>query len=367
MIRLPEKIRRTLERLVNGLQKKESVYGIGLFGSWSRGDAAPSSDVDLLIVDRDLIDEEFVERLVVGGLHVDLDHVPKKWICDVIPPGLDQKLYEMQILYDRDWSLTNSKMLMTKPYGSADRVQIRTEAHVVDSDIYLSRATSAFARGDYRSACLFASTATESVFRVLVEIAMVPFSNSHAMECLESSTTKLGMHDRFNRFLETSRLYAAESAKDKLKLFKTISNEFSATIKRRPHELKQAQFKVRSNLDYYLNPDFQHGMIMRTSALIDSDKMIEALHYMSGVIMEIIQNTVWLRSSTGKARVDSSILMRSLENLEEKNPRNYKQVVEFLNLDNVEKHDAAHAIKEARETMLVTRRNRKALIEKHLS
>lgn len=52
MIALPEKLRKTLERIVRDLRVREDVYGIGLFGSWSRGDATASSDVDLFILDK---------------------------------------------------------------------------------------------------------------------------------------------------------------------------------------------------------------------------------------------------------------------------------------------------------------------------
>ena len=163
MIKLPEKIRRNLEKIVKEMRIKEDVYGVGLFASWSRGDATKSSDVDLLVLDKGNFNHEFVERIEINGLLIDLDHIPKAWIHGQIPSELDQKLYEMQILYDRDWSLTNTKLLMAKSYGSPERVDIRAEGHVVESDIYLSRATSAFSRKDFQSAQLFAAIALEKV------------------------------------------------------------------------------------------------------------------------------------------------------------------------------------------------------------
>ena len=138
MMRLPEKIRRTLERIVKEMRVKENVYGVGLFGSWSRGDATPSSDIDLLTLDDGSSSYEYTKRIEIRGLLIDLDHIPKRWIQGPIPPEIDQKLYETQILYDRDWSLTNAKLLMVKSYGSLERVEIRTKMHIVDSDVYLS-------------------------------------------------------------------------------------------------------------------------------------------------------------------------------------------------------------------------------------
>ena len=82
---LPEKVRRTLEKVVAKMRVTENVYGIGLFGSWSRGDATTSSDVDLLILDKGNFNYEYVERIEIGGLLIDLDHVPKRWIHGLIP------------------------------------------------------------------------------------------------------------------------------------------------------------------------------------------------------------------------------------------------------------------------------------------
>ena len=194
MLTLPEELRKALERIVGRLKVKEGVYGVGLFGSRSRGDAVESSDVDLFILDGANLAYEYVERALGGAFFIDMDHIPKKWIHGPIPPEIDEELYEMQILYDKDWSLTNTKLLMCKSYCSFERVDIRAEAHVVESDIYLSRATSAFSRGDFRSSCLFAAVALESLLGVFVEATLGPFSNSRFVEILEASCAKLGMN-----------------------------------------------------------------------------------------------------------------------------------------------------------------------------
>ncbi|MCK4482337.1 nucleotidyltransferase domain-containing protein, partial [Candidatus Bathyarchaeota archaeon] len=65
---LPEKIRRTLEKIVREMRIQENIYGVGLFGSRSRGDAAESSDIDLLILDKGNFNHEFVEKIEINGL-----------------------------------------------------------------------------------------------------------------------------------------------------------------------------------------------------------------------------------------------------------------------------------------------------------
>jgi predicted nucleotidyltransferase len=368
MIKLPEKIRRTLERIVAELRVRENIYGIGLYGSWSRGDAAPSSDVDLFLLDKSNLPHEYVERVEINGLFIDLDHVPKKWIHGPIPPEIDQKLYEMKILYDRDWSLTNTTLLMIKSYASPERVDIRTETHIVEADIYLSRATSAFSRGDFYSAYLFASLALENILKVLVEIALKPFSNSRFLENLEASTGKFGMQTLFSEFLEVTRLKEAnnESVKEKLRLFKNIWDEMQITTKQNIQILNSSHFMVKTKLNYYLNPAFLQGTIMRTNSLIENEKFSEASHYLNNILLNTLENYVWLKSSIEKTKIDYTTLIRTLENLEQKNPKNYDHIIKFLNLSHINKSIADHTINKVRQIILQIRMDRKVLIKNHI-
>jgi predicted nucleotidyltransferase len=368
LVRLPEKIRKTLEKTVASLQVKEDVYGIGLFGSWSRNEATPSSDIDLLILDKADFNYEYVERVDASGLFMDLDHIPKRWAHGLIPPEIDQKLYEMQIFYDRDWSLNNLKLLMAKSYSSPERVDIRTEAHIIQSDIYLSRATSAYSREDLWSAQLFATMALDNILKVLVEIALEPFSNSRFVEKLEVSVAKLGMHDLFDGYLDAAKLNKVNnaSAKEKLRFFEIIWDEMKSTTEQNPRALASSHFKVKTKLNYYLSQAFLRGMVLRTNSLIESGKVAEASHYLKGVFLDLAENYVWLKSSINMVKVDYSTLMRSLELLERRSPKNYGYMVEFLGLDELEKGDVTGAVEKTREIMFKVRKKRKALIKKHL-
>jgi predicted nucleotidyltransferase len=368
MTLLPEKIRRTLEKIVSELRVRENVYGVGLFGSWSRADATPSSDVDLFILDRADFPYEYVERMEINGLRIDLDHVPKRWIHGPIPPEIDQKLFEMQILYDRDWSLTNTRLLMNKCYGSAERVDIRTDAHVIDCDVHLSRATSAFSREDFHSAFLFATVALEDILRVLMEVALEPFSNSHLVERLGASAAKLERRDYFNEYLKVARLDKSSYAEaaEKLKLFKEIWDEVKAATEQNSESLSLSHFKVKTKLNYYMNKAFLQGMLARASSMMDSSNVVEASHYLKNVLLDIVENYAWLRSLVDGVRIDYTTLMSSLKTLEEKSPENYDSVVKSLDLDCVDKHAAASVIKKTREMVLELRRERKPLIKKYL-
>jgi predicted nucleotidyltransferase len=369
MMKLPEKIRRTLEKVVREMRVREDVYGLGLFGSWGRGDAEASSDVDLLIVSNGNFKDEYVERIAVNGLFIDLDFIPLQWIHGAIPTELDQRLQETHILYDRDWSLANAKLFMAKFYSSPERVEMRAEAHIIDSDIYLSRATSAFSKGDFRSAQFFAIVALEKILRVLMEIALEPFSNSRFIEKVEASTKKLGIPNLFSEYLEIAGMNKLDSdpVEEKLKLLETVWDEMSFAVRQNPKALEKAHFKVKTKIKYYFNPTFLQGTILRAKSLIASKKFAEALHYLNTIFLPMIENYVLLKASMENLKIDNTRLISSLESLEKKNPKNYQNTLKLLNLVGVEKQEAAETIEKVRRTVRMMRGERKPLIKNHIS
>lgn len=365
---LPEKLRGTLERAVKELAAKETVYGIGLFGSWSRGDATASSDVDLFVLDKADFAYEYVERIDRNGFSIDFDHVPRKWIHGPIPPEIDQKLYEMQILYDRDWGLTNTKLIMTKAYGSSERVDIRTEAHIVDSDIYLSRATSALSRQDYKSSHIFALTALETTMKLLIEITLQPFSNSRFMETAQNSTEKLGLHSLFKEYIEMAGFDKVnqETAKRNLKLFKTIWEDIKSISQNNPQKLDTLHFKVKTRLNYYLNHQFLRAAMNRATNMIETGNTLEATHYLNNLLLDIIENYSWLESSIRNFRIDYSTLFRTLENLDNKGPTIYRNAIDYFEVSTSNSVGSTRDIAAARAAMINVRKSRKLLIEKFL-
>ncbi|MFB0504680.1 MAG: nucleotidyltransferase domain-containing protein, partial [Candidatus Bathyarchaeia archaeon] len=77
MAKLPDAMQSTLDSLVEDLKSQEAITGVALFGSWSRGDAVESSDVDLLIVDKRDFEYEYTERIELDNLLIDLNYVPE--------------------------------------------------------------------------------------------------------------------------------------------------------------------------------------------------------------------------------------------------------------------------------------------------
>jgi len=363
---LPEKIRGVLERLVSSLKNKKNVVGVGLFGSWSRGDAVSSSDVDVLIIDEGNVNYEYFERVEMRGLLIDLDYIPKKWLLGVFPPEIDQKIYESQVLYDRDWTLTNTKEWMAKAYHTLERIAIRTEAHMVDADIYLSRATSAYSREDYQSAQIFAGKAVETILKILVEACRLPTSNSRLIRTMERAAEKLGMLPTYAEYLAIAHLYGLEKedVEKKLGLFKNVWDEISVFVKRNKRELESSHFRVKTKLKYYLSPSFMQGVILRSKALIDEQNHAEACHYVLDTLLDMLENYAWLKSKVEKTKIDQTTLMRSLKDISQENPNIiYEKAAEAFNVENADQQKTQQKIQQAKQIVLTTRKQRRKLIE----
>ena len=366
MVRLPERIHKVLESLARDLSAQEAVLGVGLFGSWSRGDAALSSDADILIVDKRELDYEYVERIKFNGLPVDLDHIPKKWIAGPVPPEIDQKLYEIEVLYDRDWSLTNAKNWMSKTYWKPERVDLRTETYLIESDTYLSRASSAYAKEDFQSACVFAGVGMESILKVLIEANQLPISNSRFIEALKESAEGVGMPELFAYYLVTARLSGVNrrDAEKKLSLFKDAWEAVTSFMKEHASTLASLHFKVKTRLRYYGKPAFLEGMAERSQAIMNIGTQAEASHYVIHTLIEMLENYAWLASAVEGVKLDYTTLLRSLKDFEKSPMRVYKTAVEALNVRGITREEADKAVKCAKGIILAVRRQRKDLIKR---
>jgi predicted nucleotidyltransferase len=364
LVRLPESIRGVLERLVKDLSMQEPISSVGLFGSWGRGDAVPTSDVDLLIVDARDFNYEYVERLEFEGLLVDLDYIPKKWIKGAMPPEIDQKLYEVGVLYDRDWSLTHMQNWMSKTYRKVERVDIRTEGYVVESDMYLSRATSALDRGDFQSARIFATMGVESMLKVLIDVNLLPFSNSHFIQVLEEAAKRGRMPEIFVSYLTAARLFRIDQheAERKLSLLRSIWEDITSFMKEHASTVDSLHFKIRTGLRYYAKPAFLAGMIARSQAIITTKAFAEAAHYVLRVLIEMVENYTWMLAAEEKVRLDYTTLFHSLRQLEKQHMQVYGYAVDALNLEDADRDEAEKAVKFGREMNLNLRQRRRELI-----
>jgi predicted nucleotidyltransferase len=360
---IPSKFRSVLDPFIEDLKARETISGIGLFGSWSRGDAAPSSDVDLLIIESKDFDYEYVERVEVNNCLVDLNYVPKNWIAYRIPPEIDQKLYEMKVIFDRDGSLTKAKDLMSKVYWRPERVEIRTEAHLIEADTYLSRARLALNRGDYQSAKFNSLMGFWSLMKILTEIGKKPILGSFFIRNLEPASRSLNMYPLYENYIGLMGLAGLNKADVKVML-ETLSSVWRGIIDFTTANIsftKSFHPKVGAKLNYYGRETFLKGLIARLRDLIE-ESPIESAHYMFHVLADALEYYAFLLSAVEGVRFDYATILKYLSESKRSPAEIYRGAASILNVKDVSGREAEEALKSVTEIALNLRRKRKDLI-----
>lgn len=367
MFKLPDAMQSTLDTLVEDLKSQEAITGIALFGSWSRGDAVQSSDIDLLIVDKRDFDYEYTERIEFDGLLIDLNYVPERWLVRRVPPQVDQKVYEAEILYDRTQRLTRIQDWTRKTYWTHERVDLRTESYLMDAYTLLSRATSAQNKGDLKSASVYAEVGLGNILKILIEVNMLPISNTHFIEVLESSMKKLCMREIYNDYVEISRLAGLDrsEAESMLGAFEEGWSEATSAIESLDSTLKKLHERVRRSLNYYGKPAFLKGMVDRSRSLMNSDAFIEGGHYIDRTFVDMLENYAWLALTSVGVKFDYTVLFASLEKAEPFKTL-YNSAVNALRLDEVSPEEVTSIVKRSREIINQIRGTRKDLIRSYV-
>jgi len=360
----PENIRKILEGLVADLRSRDSVSGIGLFGSRSRGDAVASSDVDLLVVERRDYDYEHVERAEIEGFFLDLDYIPEKWIHRMTPPEIDQKLYELQVLYERDGTLTKAKELMLKTYSTPERVEIRTASHLIEADTYLSRGISALNKEDFQSAKVNAAIALEAIMKILIEVAGLPISNSRFTRTLESSTKKLGAQKLYNDYVEVAGLSKLDRQRTEsmLESFSAMWKEALGFIDANSPAVRTLHVKVMNDLNYYGRENFLKGLVARSSSLIRDGLLVETAHYLSRTSICMLESYAWLLAKLDGTRFDYTTLFQHLKGSKKSPPEVRQRAVEALGIEKVSGREAEESLRKTKEIALGIRQKMKELI-----
>ena len=369
MERLPSDIRGVLGSLVEDLRAREEISGIGLFGSRSRGDAVPGSDVDLLVVDRSDFDYEYVQRAQVDNLFLDLNHMPEKWIREGVPPEIDQKLYEAQVLYDRSGTLERGKDLISNIYLKPERVEIRTGNYLVEADTYLSRGLSAYNKDDFQSAKVNGLIGLDAIMKILVEVSRLPISNSHFVRAVESSTKRVGVGRLYSEYVhiagwsEVSR-QRCESMLDSVLAMWKVASVF---VEDNSQKVETLHVRVMKDLRYYGKDSFMRGLAARASSLINDGLFGEAAHYVFRTSVSMLENCLWLVSALEGTRLDYTALLQHLRESKALPNEIYQRAVEALGIKEVSGREAEESLRRTREIILGVRKKRKELIVSLLS
>ena len=368
MMGIPGRFRGILEPFIGDLRAREIVSGIGLFGSWSRGDASLSSDIDLLVVESRDFDYEYFERIELDGNLVDLNYVPRSWVAYRVPPEIDQKLYELQVIFDRDNSLSRARDLMLKVYWRPERVEIRTETHLIEADAYLSRARAAFNRGDYRSVKVNAIRCFWSLMKILTEIGKKPILSSHFMRNLEAASKGLEMHGLYEDYINLMGFAGLDKAGVK-KMLESLSSAWRgaiSTISASPAALRSLHPKVATKLNYYGRETFLRGLVARVSALLDEAAPIEAAHYMFHVLADMLENYALLISASEGVRFDYSVLLKFLGESKAAPTEVYQNAISVFGVREVSGREVEEVLKMTVEAAMNIRQRRKDLIARFI-
>jgi len=362
--RLPENIRGVLASLMEDLKSRGSVISVGLFGSWSRGEATSSSDVDLLVVDGRNLDYEYVERAEIDGIFLDLDYVPEKWVLREFPPEIDQKIYEAEILYDSNGTLETAKNTMKKIMWMPERVEIRTGDYLVKADTLLSRGLSAYGRENYQSAKLYAVLALETAMRILIEVSRILFSNSHYIRDLEASMKRLGLKELYGEYLKIAGL-SKVNRKNIEGIFKAFVDMWSSVInivEINSSAVKSLHEEIINDLNFYCKSSFLRGITARVRSLLEEGFFVEAARYMLRSSVDMLENYAWLLASIEGTRFDYTDLVERIKNSKASPSVVHENAVEVLMVKDVSLQDANLSLEKSRDIILNIRQKRKELI-----
>lgn len=364
----PERFRGALESFIEDLKVREVVSGIGLFGSWGRGDAVPSSDVDFLIVEDRDFDYEYAERINLSGCPVDLNYVPRGWVAYRIPPEVDQKLYELRVIFDRDGSLTRAKDLMSKVFWRPERVEIRSEAYLVEADAYLSRARSAFSRDDFQSAKVNAVRSFWALMKILIEIGKRPVLNSRFIRNLDSSSRSIDMYNVYEKYVGLMGLDRLSKADVRFMLdsLSSVWGEAISFAAANPPS-KSVHPRAIAKINYYGKRDFLNGFVARVSALIDENALVESAHYMFHALADMIENYAYLVSIVENIKFDYAAIFRCLKESKKSPSGIYQGALKVLGAGEVTSREAEKIIRETTDVAMGIRQRRKDLISRFIS
>ncbi|RJS84463.1 nucleotidyltransferase domain-containing protein [Candidatus Bathyarchaeota archaeon] len=368
MERMNQDIRRIVKELVDDLKSWGSVVSIGLFGSWSRGEAVHGSDVDLLVIDSRNLNYEYVERAEINGTILDLNYIPERWVLREYPPEIDQKLYEAEVLYDPNGILKTAKETIMKIMWQPERVDIRTGKYLVEADILLSRGLSAHGRGDYQSAKLNAALGLDAIMKILMEARKVLFSNSRFIRSLEESAESFGLKNFYREYLVVTGLSEVNGRKAE-KIYSDLIEMWNAAIgcvEANSQVAKNLHGEVLSSLNFYCKKSFLRGMIARVQSLLQDKIPAEAVHYMARTSVNMLENYAFLLAKAEGTRFDYVTLLKRLKDSKISPDIVYERALKILMLEDISPQEAQSSLKKAREIILEIRKKRKELIAQML-
>jgi len=207
----------------------------------------------------------------------------------------------------------------------------------------------------------------EGILKTLIEVNMLPVSNSHFIEALGSSARELSMQEIFDDYLEISRLSELDRSmvEKGLNHLETAWNDAISSINALSSILETSHIRVKTNLNYYGKPFFLKGLITRSRAMIEKNAFIEASHYINRALLDMLENYAWLALTAKGAKLDYTTLFDSLGS-EDSSRTIYGGAIKTLGLEDVSSTEVDESLKKTKEMISNIRQRRKELISKYV-
>ncbi|MCW3992552.1 MAG: nucleotidyltransferase domain-containing protein [Candidatus Bathyarchaeota archaeon] len=365
MVELPQGISSTINKFVEDLAKQTTVSSIGLFGSWSRYDASPASDYDVIVIDSGGFDYELNERVEYDEAIMDITRIPKEWVDEVVSPGVDHMLHETVILYDPNGMLKRARDWVEANYRTPGRVEIRTEQYLTLADTYLSRASAAMVREDLETAALFSDVSLNPIAHVIMEVADFPITRSAFIWNLRRACEKIDMIGIYKVFINNRRLGGLDKVDvlSHLERFEGLWRGISQYMRDNREVIEGLHDRLRDEINYLTDPTMLRGLFARAEEMVNQNNFIEAANYMRGWLLPLLEGYAWLISSKRGAKLDYTSLFRTIR-LHEGAAGILDEAAEIFNVKNIERSAVRQEIETSRSVITHTRKNRREMIER---
>ena len=309
---LPGSIRGIFSGLVEDLSGDPGVVALGLFGSWVRGEGSASSDFDVLVVDGSGLDYEYGVVEVRGGLVVDLCRVPLGWVGEPVSPQMDYRLHETVVLYDPGGVLGAARGFVERVFMSRRRVEVRTEGLLATSEMQLSRASAALSRGDAETASAYVGAGLGSAAVVLMDVAGVPVTRRQFVWGLRRACVKMGMEGVYREFLARWDVSGVgrRKASEVVEGFEATWTGIAGFVSEHGGVLGGLHGKVRRDVKYLTGEPVLGGVLSRVEEMVDVDSCAEAVVYLRGWMLPLLEGFAWVASAVEGVKYDYTSLFR---------------------------------------------------------
>ena len=356
-----------IESFVDQLTRREDVVAVGLFGGWARYDASAASTLDFLVVGGSGVDFESHELIEHGGLLLDVNHVPWRWLGEIVKPEVDHRLHEAIVLYDPKGLLGKARGFVEQNYRAPGRVDIRTEGYIAMADVYMSRASSAVTRRNLETASVYVDAGLESISGVLMDIAGVPIARESFVWNLRRACEGLGLMDFYRDFIDVSRLSGLE-ARDVVEVrrrFEGVWRQISGYLCDSGDALAGLHEVLKREVGYLTSRSMLGLLLAVAEDMLDGGNFVGAAVYLRGWLRRLLEGYAWVVSARRGNKLDYTSLFKTIGG--DGGAGNVREgVVGVLGLGGVDGEGARRAFERSRSMVSLVRSSRRGLIEGRL-